>query len=101
MAEPIRPRGIFYESLGAYLRALPAGSRRFWILVPVTGMVAGLGAVASVHWLAFVQRLAWGRSEALLAATQAASPLRRALIPLLAGLLVTVVALSRRVAGGH
>jgi CIC family chloride channel protein len=102
MPEPIRSRGVFYETLGAYLRGLPAGSRRFWILVPLTGVIAGLGAVASVHWLGLVQRLAWGRSEALLGAAELASPARRALVPLAAGLLVTFVALaSRRVAAGH
>src|SRR5258708_326806 len=85
-----RPRlgRIFHDTLSGYLRALPVGLRRFWLLVPLTGVIAGLGAVASVHVLALVQRLAWGPHDVLLDATRAATPERRFLVPLAAGALV-------------
>jgi CIC family chloride channel protein len=93
---------VFYDTLSGYLRALPAGSRRFWVLVPITGVVAGLGAVASVHVLRLLQHVAWHAHDGLLDATLAASPLRRFLVPLAAGVLVVLVStLARRAPEGH
>jgi len=80
---------IFHDTLSGYLRALPAGSRRFWLLVPLTGLIAGLGAVGSVGILKAVQRLAWGH-DSLLTGTLAASPLRRVLVPLAGGALIVL-----------
>jgi chloride channel protein, CIC family len=99
-----RPRvgRVFHDTLSGYLRALPVGSRRFWILVPLTGVIAGLGAVASVHVLRLVQRLAWGPHDVLLEATLAAPPWRRFLVPLGAGVLVTATSLLfRNAPRGH
>ncbi|HZS42463.1 MAG TPA: chloride channel protein [Polyangia bacterium] len=99
-----RPRlgRIFHDTLSGYLRALPAGLRKFWLLVPLTGVAAGLGAVASVHILQLVQRLAWGRADFLLEAARAASPWRRALVPLGAGVLAVLASFVLRDGGeGH
>jgi CIC family chloride channel protein len=87
---------LFYDTLTAYLRGLPAGSRRFWLLVPCVGAAAGLIAVGGVHFLGFVQRLAWGGFGSLLAATTAASPARRVGVPILGGVLVVAVELLLR-----
>src|SRR5258708_6253270 len=80
---------IFHDTLSSYLRGLPAGSRRFWLLVPLTGLIAGLGAVGSVEILKLVQRLAWGRDNLLVGAL-AASPLRRVLVPLSGGVMIVL-----------
>jgi CIC family chloride channel protein len=92
---------LFYDTLGAYLRGLPAGSRRLWVLVPCVGAAAGLVAVGGVHFLQLVQRLAWGHPE-LLDATRAASPGRRLAVPIAAGVLIVLVELAlRRAPAGH
>lgn len=99
MASPGR---AFHQTLSSYLRNLPAGSRRFWLLVPLTGVIAGLGAVASVHFLSAVQRLGWGASDGLLAATRAASWTRRLVTPISGGVLVVLAGfLLRRPTRGH
>jgi CIC family chloride channel protein len=93
---------VFHDTLSSYLRGLPSGSRRFWLLCPLTGALAGVAAVAAVHLLALVQRLAWGSSDELLGAVSAASPARRLLMPLAAGAIVVVVdALLRARPRGH
>jgi CIC family chloride channel protein len=93
---------LFYDTLTAYLRGLPPGLRKFWLLVPCVGITAGLVAVGGVHFMGFVQRLAWGPQAGLLEATQAASPLRRIAVPFAGGLLVVLVELLlRRGPQGH
>jgi chloride channel protein, CIC family len=93
---------LFYDTLGAYLRGLPAGSRRLWLLVPCVGAAAGLVAVGGVHFLQLVQRLAWGPYPGLLAAAHAASPVRRLAVPIAAGVLVVAVELLlSRAPAGH
>src|SRR6185503_8478204 len=85
-----------------YLRGLTPASRRFWLLVPLTGAIAGLVAVGGVHFLHLVQRLAWGGSESLLASAAKASPMRRLLVPIAGGVLVVLVELLlRRAPEGH
>jgi CIC family chloride channel protein len=96
----VRPR-VFYDTLSSYLRGLTPISRRFWLLVPCTGAIAGLFAVGGVHFLHAVQTLAWGSSHSLLAATSSASPARRFLIPVLGGALVCLVEWLRRGPEGH
>jgi CIC family chloride channel protein len=101
---PVRTRTgrIFHDTLSSYLRGLTPGSRRFWLLVPITGTVAGVGAVGAVHLLQLVQTLAWGDPRDLLGAARAASPFRRVLVPVLAGaLLVLVNLLARDPSSGH
>src|SRR5690349_14448592 len=74
MAEARAHSEVFFESPGAFLRALPAQARRFWILVIVVGVLAGLSAAGLVQFLKWVQHLAWSQgSEGLLGATQQAS----------------------------
>ena len=50
---------MFHDTLGGYLRELSPQARRFWMLVPLTGLVAGIGAVVGVHFLQLVQAVAW------------------------------------------
>ena len=99
-APPLVPRAprprlgrVFHDTLGSYLRELSPSARRFWVLVPVVGLIAGVGAAAGVHFLTWVQALAWGGSGALLDATQAAPWWRRIIIPTLAGLIIVLVSL--------
>jgi chloride channel protein, CIC family len=91
--ERTRLSRVFHDTLGSYLRELSPRSRRFWFLVPLTGVVAGVGAVAGVHFLAFVQALAWGAHGSLLDVTRAAPWWRRLLIPTAAGVVIAVVSL--------
>jgi CIC family chloride channel protein len=79
---------IFHDTLSGYLRGLTPHSRRFWLLVPLTGVLAGLAAVASVHWLHLVQQLGWGEPEDLLAGATAASWQRRLLTPVVGAVLL-------------
>jgi CIC family chloride channel protein len=81
---------IFHDTLFGYLRGLPVGTRRFWLLVPLCGAVSGIAAVGMVHLLEYVEHLAWGPGD-FLAAVRGASAARRVLVPLGAGVLVTLV----------
>jgi len=93
---------IFHDTLLGYLRGLSSGARRFWLLVPLTGVVAGLGAVVSVHFLHLVQRLGWGEPEDLLRAAQHAHWTRRLITPFVGGVIVVgAELLFRAPAGGH
>jgi CIC family chloride channel protein len=93
---------VFYRSLREYLRTIPGGQHRFWILVVATGALAGVGSAALFLILSLVQRVAWPPGPTLLAAVEAASPLRRVLAPVSAGLLITLVSLVwRQPLGGH
>jgi CIC family chloride channel protein len=100
-APPLVPRAsrprlarVFHDTLGGYLRELSPPSRRFWMLVPLTGIIAGIGAVAGVHFMELVQRLAWHGSQSLLDVTQAAPWWRRLIVPTIAGGIIVLVSLG-------
>ncbi len=112
MARPITGSGgdlsggagppLFFRSLRDFLRVLPGAAQRFWVLVIATGALAGIGAGALLTALRLVQRLAWPRAETFVGAVETASPLRRIVVPAIAGLVIaTVGLLSRRPLGGH
>jgi CIC family chloride channel protein len=93
---------VFHDTLLGYLRALPSGRRRLWLLVPLSGAIPGVGAVALVHLLSLVQALAWGSGASLLEETTAAGPLRRVGLPLVAGgVVVLTSSLMRGFPEGH
>lgn len=95
---------VFHATLSGYVRALSPASRRFWVLVPIVGALAGIAAVGSVHLLALFERVAWGdqaSAGSLLEATRAVSPWRRLLVPVVGGLLVAVTSLFEHGDGGH
>lgn len=74
-----------------------AGMKRFWVLVVLTGAFGGVSAAVLVTFMRFVQALAWGSAEeAFLNAVSAVSWGRRLLVPLSAGVLVTLAALVFR-----
>lgn len=73
-----------------YLTGLLPEERRFWLLVPVTGVASGLLAVMWLHFLAFVEHTAWRHPGSLLDAVTAAPPWLRLLVPYLGGLLVVI-----------
>ncbi len=99
-APPLAPRApkprlarVFHDTLGGYLRELSPPSRRFWILVPLTGLIAGVGAVAGVHFMELVQSIAWHGTGSLLDVTQAAPWWRRLIMPTAAGVIIVLVSL--------
>jgi CIC family chloride channel protein len=93
---------VFYRSLREFLRILPGAQQRFWVLVFATGALSGVASAALLLILNWVQRLAWPAGETLLAAVESASPLRRVLAPVSAGVLITVVSLLwRQPLAGH
>ncbi|MCJ2103499.1 chloride channel protein [Methylobacterium sp. E-046] len=76
--------------------------RRFWLLVPATGLAAGLGAGLLMQLLTLVQWLAFGaRSDAFLEAVQATGWGHRVLVLSFCGLLVTVGIPILRHVGRH
>lgn len=85
---------VFHDTLTGYLRELSPSSRRFWILVPLTGAIAGVGAALGVRFMELVQQLAWGRRGALLEVALLAPWWRRLVIPTLAGVIVVLVSLA-------
>lgn len=102
-AEAEAAPSTFYASALEFLRALPGGARRFWVLVVVVGALSGVGAAGMVELLRIVQLVAWGAdTHSLLAATGKASGLRRWVVPTLAGVLVSGAAVAtRRPLRGH
>ncbi len=93
---------LFFRSLRDFLRVLPGAAQRFWVLVIATGVLSGAGAGALLAVLRIVQRLAWPRAETFVGAVEAASPLHRVAVPVLAGVAVSVFALlSRLPLSGH
>ncbi len=97
-----RPPWVFYRSAREFLRELPGQAQRFWLLVFVTGAVAGVGAVVLFAVLGAVERRAWPPGATFLGAVRNASPLRRVLVPAAAGLLISAVAfLARWPVRGH
>jgi CIC family chloride channel protein len=87
---------LFYRSLLEFVRDLPGTAKRFWILVILTGLAGGLGAVVLLGVLNFVQNLAWPPGGTLQQSVRAASPLHRVLVTGLAGVLVAIVSLIIR-----
>jgi H+/Cl- antiporter ClcA len=79
-------------------------SARFWGLVAVIGVGAGLAAAGFVALLELVEHIAWGRpANQFLAAVEAASPARDVLVLLLAGAIAgagVMAARRRRGSGG-
>jgi CIC family chloride channel protein len=93
---------VFHDTLSGYLRELSPHSRRFWVLVPVTGALAGVGAVVAVHFMTVVQALAWHGRGSLLDVTTAAPWWRRLGVPLGAGAIIVVVSAALgQLAEGH
>jgi CIC family chloride channel protein len=93
---------LFFRSLRDFFRVLPSAAQRFWVLVIATGALSGLGAGALLLVLRVVQRLAWPASESFVGAVEASTPLRRVLVPALAGLGVGLAVLvARRPLGGY
>jgi CIC family chloride channel protein len=85
---------VFHDTLRGYLGELSPPSRRFWLLVPLTGAIAGIGAVAGVHFMHWVQATAWGGDGSLLDVTLAAPWWRRLIVPVIAGVIVSVMSLA-------
>jgi CIC family chloride channel protein len=85
---------IFHDTLLGYLRGLSPRSRRFWILVPVVGLLAGVAAVGAIHLLHLVQRLAWGTPDSVLEGARGAPWWRRLTTPMLGGAIVILVGLT-------
>ncbi len=71
--------------LAASLRGLLPEEKRYWLLVPVIGIVAGLVAVLLVHILSDIQSLAWGDINEI----GQTSPARRVLVLVLGGVFVS------------
>ncbi len=81
----------------ANLRKRPPGEKRFLALVPVTGLVTGLAAVAVVRLLAAVQKAFWGGGRDLLDHALAMPPWSRVLAPAIGGVIVGgIILLGRR-----
>lgn len=96
-----RARVVWRHRIAGFAR----GSKRFSVLVVLTGAAAGVGAALLEKLLNAVQALAWpggGEGSSSLAAFEAASPARRVFVLLLAGALVSVFSLATRMpTGGH
>ena len=75
---------------------------RFWLVVILTGIGAGIGAILLTRLLELVQRLAWPGSANLLDAARAAASWRHVLILLGAGVLTGGAQLAlRRLTSGN
>jgi CIC family chloride channel protein len=93
---------LFFRSLRDFLRVLPGAAQRFWVLVIATGALSGLGAGVLLLVLRTVQQAVWPQAESFVGGVEAATPLRRVLVPALAGLGVGLIALlGRRPLGGQ
>jgi CIC family chloride channel protein len=102
-AVPAGAPPVFFRSVREFLHVLPAAAQRFWFLVIAVGVVSGLGSGALLAILGGVQRLAWPAGEQrFIEAVTEASPLRRVIVPALAGAVVGLLSLVwRRPLGGH
>jgi CIC family chloride channel protein len=93
---------LFYRSLIEFVRDLPGTAQRFWVLVMLTGLASGLGAVLLLHVLRLVQNLSWAPGENFLLMVTASPRWRRCVVPILAGVLVSLLAfVLRGPLGGH
>jgi len=88
--------GLFYRSFIDYFRDLPRGARAFWMIVIATGCVSGLVAAGFMQLLRFVQDVVWPAAPTYLGAIEAADPVRRVVVPLAAGVIVTILWLATR-----
>lgn len=103
-AEGDAPRGgapapwgrTFYRSFRDFFRDLPRGAQSFWALVVVTGCASGLAAAGFMRLLRLVQHLAWPPATSYLGAIEAADPMRRVIVPLIAGGIVVALWLATR-----
>lgn len=96
------PPPLFFRSLRDFFRVLPGAAQRFWVLVIATGALSGLGAGLLLLALRIVQGLAWPSAESFVGGVEASPPLRRVLVPAVAGAVVGLAALLvRRPLGGH
>lgn len=96
------PPPLFFRSLRDFLRVLPGAAQRFWVLVIATGALSGIGAGLLLLVLRLVQGLAWPSAESFVGGVEASPPLRRVLVPAIAGAVVGLAALLlRRPLGGH
>src|SRR5262249_53899601 len=87
---------LFYRSLLEFVRDLPGTQKRFWMLVILTGLAGGLGAVLLLEVLNFVQDLAWPQGATFLESVREATPFRRVFVTGLAGVLVAIASLIIR-----
>jgi chloride channel protein, CIC family len=93
---------LFFRSLRDFLRVLPGAAQRFWILVIATGALSGAASGGLLIVLGYVQRFAWPPADRFVEAVEASTPLRRVLVPGIAGVLVAVLGLVwRHARGGH
>lgn len=92
----------FYRRFRDYFRDLPRGARAFWAIVIATGCASGLVAAGFMRLLRFVQSLAWPPAATYLGAVEAADPLHRVIVPLIAGGIITALWLvTRQKLSGH
>ncbi len=82
--------------LAGRLRGLLPEEKRYWILVPVTGVVSGLLAVLLVTLLRIIQEQCWGSSEDVGLGIRDTYELKRVLITTGGGLLVTFYVYCQR-----
>ncbi|HZN57452.1 MAG TPA: chloride channel protein [Planctomycetota bacterium] len=66
--EPKQSLGYPGSGIARLIRGLVPEDRRYWILIPLTGLSSGLLAVGLIKFLDLVQELAWGTSDDLLSA---------------------------------
>ena len=84
--------------LAGILRGLLPEEKRYWLLVPVIGVVSGLLAVLLVRFLGLVHYLCWSydQSQSLTDVIRATPVFMRILIPTGGGLLVALYVYFRR-----
>ncbi len=102
VATATRTGAYFYRSVADFFQDLPREARRFWVLVMMTGVAAGVAAAGFLHLLRFVQVLSWPAAPTYLAAIEAAGRARRVVVPAISGVLVTALwLLTRQKLSGH
>ncbi len=87
---------LFYRSMLDFIRDLPKGAKRFWVLVLLTGLAGGLGAVLLLHLLRLVQNLSWPPGNNFAESVTSAPIWQRVAVPTLAGVAVTLMTLILR-----
>src|SRR5713226_5138763 len=87
---------LFYRSLLDFVRDLPKGAKRFWVLVLLTGLAGGLGAVLLLHLLRLVQNLSWPPGNTFAEAVASSPIWQRVAVPTLAGVAVTLMTVILR-----
>jgi CIC family chloride channel protein len=87
---------LFYRSMLDFIRDLPKGAKRFWVLVLLTGLAGGLGAVLLLHLLRLVQNISWPPGNNFAESVASAPLWQRVAIPTLAGVAVTLMTLILR-----